>query len=992
MIPRECRRLAEVDFPIAAVSAAAVLKEKRFPVPRGLPSTMHHWWARRPLASSRALLMALLLPDPCDEHCPEDFRQAVRRLLIDVPQPAPWHYTTKEEETPNEGLRRVLLGFIADFADWNNASDPGFLRAGRALVRAAHGDEAPLVVDPFAGGGSIPLEALRVGCDSFASDLNPVACLLLRAILEDIPRSEHGVAEAARRAGDAIRDKLAGELESLYPLDTDGARPVAYLWARTVRCEAPDCGAEIPLLRSLWLSRKRGKWRALNPVVDRAAEGPPRIDFRIVTPGAVTEVAPGTVSRARATCLACPTVLPPDRVRAQLAAHRGGGDVEFDEDGQRKGGARLTAVAVVRAGTKGRHFRLPTMPDYAAVRQAHLRYSSIDTEWSSDRRGSVSPFPDEPLPPIGTLGFRVQRYGMRRWGDLFTRRQKVALNALASEIAAHWRRGAKEASVLAIALNKVADFNCCGATWRSSNEDIGHLFGRQAVPLVWDFAETNPTGSAYVGFERAVRHASQVVGHIETTVHRQGAVQQADAAAHPLPDSSAAVWFTDPPYYDAVPYADLSDFFLVWLRRSLPDHPLLRDPFDADNRLSPKTTEIVQDVTKAVGKHVKDAEWFEERMAMAFSEGCRVLRGEGIGSVVFAHKTTEGWEALLSGMIRGGWTITASWPIATEMRTRLRAMDSAALATSVHLVCRPRPDDAGVGDWEEIRRQLPVRVSDWMKHLQGEGIRGADLVFACIGPALEIFSRYRAVETVDGTEIKLRKYLERVWDTVGQAALQRVLGDAGSRGDLEEDARLTALFLWTMQSSESDGVSAPSGGEERGEGSARTVSGPFSLPFDVVRRFAQPMGIALEKFADSIIEMEKGVVRLLPVEKRAKDIFGAGAADASEPWGEGQQASEQMALDMDWHRKSDAADYRRNAPVLGPDARIRSAKATTLDRVHAAMLLQSGGRSQALRTHLTEETARGPEFLHLANALSALYPRGSEEKRLLDAMLLAVPR
>lgn len=990
MIPRECRRLAEVDFPIAAVSAAAVLKEKRFPVPRGLPSTMHHWWARRPLASSRAMLMALLLPDPCDEHCPDDFRVAARRLLLDVPQPAPWHYTTKEGETPNEGLRRVLLGFIADFADWDNASDPEFLRAGRALVRAAHGDDASLVVDPFAGGGSIPLEALRLGCDAFASDLNPVACLLLRAMLEDIPCSQQGLAEEVRRAGGAIRAKLADELKSLYPADADGGRPVAYLWARTVRCEAPECGAEIPLLRSFWLSRKRGKWRALKPVVHRGPKGTPRIDFRIITPGAVDEVSPGTVSRARATCLACRTVLPPDRVRAQLAARRGGGDVVFDEDGHRTGGAMLTAVAVTRAGTKGRHFRLPTDADYAAVRQAHLRYSTIEAEWSSDPSGRVSPFPDEPLPPIGTLGFRVQRYGCIEWGDLFTRRQKVVLNALASEIAGHWRKGEKEASVLAIALNKVADFNCCSATWRSSNEDIGHLFGRQAVPLVWDFAETNPMESAYVGYERAVRHVSQVVGHIETTVHRRGAVQQADSAAYPLPDLSAAIWFTDPPYYDAVPYADLSDFFLVWLRRSLPGHPLLRDPFDADNRLSPKASEIVQDVTKAVGEEVKDAEWFEGRMATAFSEGRRVLQERGIGSVVFAHKTTDGWEALLSGMIRGGWTITASWPIGTEMRTRLRAMDSAALATSVHLVCRPRPEDAGVGDWEDIRRQLPTRVSDWMKHLQGEGIRGADLVFACIGPALEIFSRYRAVETVDGAEIKLREYLERVWDTVGQAALQRVLGDAGGTGaDLEEDARLTALFLWTMQSSESEGSGAAENGAD---GSRRTAPGPYSLPFDVVRRFAQPMGIDLDAWTGRTIETEKGVVRLLPVARRSEQIFGGAAAEASEPWGDGEQVSEQLALDMDWHRKTEAADYRRNAPVLGPDARIRSEKATTLDRVHAAMLLQSGGRSQALRTLLTEETARGPEFLRLANALSALYPRGSEEKRLLDAMLLAVPR
>ena len=212
------------------------------------------------------------------------------------------------------------------------------------------------------------------------------------------------------------------------------------------------------------------------------------------------------------------------------------------------------------------------------------------------------------------------------------------------------------------------------------------------------------------------------------------------------------------PYYDAIPYSDLSDFFLVWLKRTLPPHLLTPDPFDPGNPLSPKTAEAVQDETKRVDGRSKDRAW------RAFAEGRRVLHEDGVGSVVFAHKTTEGWEALLSGMIRGGWTITGSWPIATEMGSRLRARDSAALATSVHLVCRRRPENALVGDWADVLRELPVRVASWMERLQGEGIRGADLVFACIGPALEIFSRYRGVEAPDGRTVGLAEYLEKVWE------------------------------------------------------------------------------------------------------------------------------------------------------------------------------------------------------------------------------------
>ena len=490
---------------------------------------------------------------------------------------------------------------------------------------------------------------------------------------------------------------------------------------------------------------------------------------------------------------------------------------------------------------------------------------------------------------------------------------------------------------------------------------------------------------------------------------RTGLVQQNDATSHTLPDQAAGLWFTDPPYYDAVPYADLSDFFYVWLKRGLPDHPLLRDPFDPDNPLSPKTAEAVQDETKQDAGKPKNREWFEETMAKAFAEGRRVLSEEGVGSVVFAHKTTEGWEALLSGIIRGGWTITGSWPIATERASRLRARDSAALATSVHLICRPRPEDALIGDWADVLRELPIRVADWIERLQAEGIRGADLVFACIGPALEIFSRYRAVETAEGNIIGLPDYLEKVWEVVGRAALQQVLGTAeaqarnGLSGALEEDARLTALFLWTLQSTtpvaENQSPAPANAGEQDDEADeeavAKAAATGFALPFDVVRRFAQPMGIDLDTWTDRIIGQEKGVVRLLPVAERAKKLFGEDGAVAAANYIESDpHASLQQTL---------FPDLQDGAPTLVREPRPRYGESsddhlaatlgdTTLDRVHTAMLLQSSGHANALRTLIDAEQDRGPDFLRLANALSALYPQGCNEKRLLDAMLLAVPR
>ena len=988
MIPKECKRLAEVDFPIAEVSRHAA-REKS--IRHGHPSTLHLWWARRPLASSRAVLMALLLPDPCDPYCPEEFKAGAREILLAMRErPSRWDSMV----TTEEGLRQALLRFIADFANWDNSAKAEYLETGRGLVAAAHPEQTPLVVDPFAGGGSIPLEALRLGCDTFASDLNPVACLILKVMLEDIPRHGPGLADELRKAGAEIKAQAEKELADLYPKDPDGSTPIAYLWARTVRCEAPNCGAEIPLLRSMWLCRKpRRKW-ALQPHVVRDVGVPPRVEFGIFEPKADREVADGTVSRARATCLGCRTVLPPERVRAQLAAQRGGADTVFDDDGNRTGGAVMTAVVTLKEGQQGRYYRLPTDSDYAAVRLAQEKVEDILDEWEGEGRQGICPVPDEPLPPIGTLGFRVQRYGMLQWGDLFTARQKSSLVEL-QRLTASSRTNRE---LLSLALSRASNAGCSLCRWHTSGEKHEGVFARQALPIVWDFSEGNPFSESTGNYGGAVDWVADVVG--SWLGSNSGQVQQSTAVDHPLPSSSADTWFTDPPYYDAVPYADLSDFFLVWLRRTLPNHPLLRNPFEPDNALSPKTPEAVQDETKVSDGHPKDREWFEKTMARAFAEGRRVLNEDGIGSVVFAHKTTEGWEALLAGMIRGGWTITGSWPIATEMGSRLRARDSAALATSIHLICRPRPEDAPIGEWADVLRELPDQVGDWMQRLEGEGVRGADLVFACIGPALEIFSRYRRVETPEGHEVTLPEYLERVWEVVGREALKQVLGTAeaqarnGAAGALEEDARLTALFLWTLQStSDTAGNGTENETHEDDEAPQARASG-FSLPFDVARRFAQPLGIHLDEWESRIISTEKGVVKLRPVTERAKELFGESGADAMADQIEtAATASAQLSLFPETAPTVRGRSRSRGNMTLASGNELETQReATTLDRVHAAMLLQASGRTEALRNLLRAEQERGPEFLRLANSLSALYPRGCEEKRLLDGMLLAVPR
>jgi len=1003
MIPKECKRLAEVDFPIAVVSKQAV-REKS--IRHGHPSTLHLWWARRPLAACRAMLLGLLLPDPCDRHCPEDFKQKARALLPSV----------QDKVGPkDEDLRHALLRFIGRFSNWDFSADPTYLEVGRGLVKAAHPDETPLVVDPFAGGGSIPLEALRLGCETFASDLNPVACLILKVLLVDIPRHGPELAQELRRAGAEVKEAAEKELGEFYPPDPDGSRPIAYLWARTVRCETPNCGAEIPLMRSFWLCKKANRRRALRYKVVGSRNGTQRVEFEVFEPTSESEVTHGTVTRAKATCLCCGTVLPPERVRAQLAAHRGGADVVFDDKGQRISGARLLAVVRLQDEERGRQYRLPTNADYQAVWKAmrELKKRTIGSQTNG-----VSLVPDEPLPPIGTLGFRVQRYGMLQWGDLFTARQKLSLVLLAHSMASRQSTETLR-HLLALTFSHVIDRNTSLCRWRAETymETVEGIYARQALPVVWDYAEAVGLSESTGSFLHALGVVSLSVEAACATFDSIGQTQLADACLSPLPDHSGSIWFTDPPYYDAVPYADLSDFFFVWLKRTLPEHPLLRDPFDPENPLTPKTREIVQDETKQSNGRPKDREFFERSMAQAFAKGRRILKEDGVGCVVFAHKTTEGWEALLTGMIKAGWVITGSWPIATEMGSRLRARDSAALATSVHLVCRPRPENAPIGDWGEVLLKLPRRVGDWMERLQGEGIRGADLVFACIGPALEIFSRYAKVETADGREVLLAEYLEKVWEVVGRTALEHVLGTAEAKarntaaGALEEDARLTALFLWTLQSTNPSTELRTGGGEEtvssadseevesdedEEEAAPKAKKRGFTLIYDVARRFAQPLGIHLDAWKGRIIEIEKGVVRLLPVSERAGQLFGKEGTCAVADRIEREPARQiQLTLFSDPavapEVKARGRGKKRGTADLTDEAMRTPREATTLDRVHAAMLLQASGRANALRALLKAEQERGPDFLRLANALSALYPKGSEEKRLLDAMLLAVP-
>jgi adenine-specific DNA methylase len=1088
------KRLIEVDLPIRRISAHA-RREKS--IRHGHISTLHIWWARRPLAACRAVICASLWPDPADELCPQAFREAAERELRAFAQAAistrevadvcgakswkrygelaktdrPMDLKTLPPRTSNgarkdspptdlERLRGLLLDFIADFAAWEASTNPVFLKTARNLTRAAH--EAlggapgtrPLVVDPFAGGGSIPLEALRVGADAFASDLNPVAVLLNKVVLEYIPKYGQRLADEVRKWGQWVKEQAEKELAQFYPKDPPtkdnphGATPIAYLWARTILSEGPTqhidkAGnivvpptgddqpfdatplppVEVPLLRSLWLAKKAGRRRGLRWVRDKAGRVQTEtvdvtyvIDgqrvvkrvrrplLEIFEPKNEREVEAGTVARGSATCPVTGYTTKVDSVRAQLKQRRGGA-----------ADARLFAVVTTRDHEQGRFYRLPTKVDQAAFDAAAAELERREREDGTERSAAgraagrrsaaasatgsgnhLSLVPDEVISLNELRRISVPIYGMERWGDLFSPRQALALTTLArltreagEQMASADNPVLAEAvqTCLGLLLGRQANASASLSRVDITRETVQGLYARQAIGMVWDFVEVNPFSGFSGGWDGALTWVAGVCDSNAPLAGIVGHIEQAFATNHPLPDDAAAAFVTDPPYYDAVPYAYLSDFFYVWLRRTLADvHPSLFREAGV-----PKDAEIVVDRPHQLSQSTKDIAFYERELTKAFAEGRRITRPDGVGTIVFASKTTASWEAILKAVIDAGWVITGSWPIDTEMETRVAAQGQARLASSVHIVCRPRENPDGslrtaeVGDWREVLAELPKRIHEWMPRLAREGMVGADAIFACLGPALEVFSRYDRVEKASGEQVSLREYLEQVWAAVSQEALRMVFEGADATG-FEEDARLTAMWLWTLQTNSEGGRQKAEGEDEEEEaeedesgGRKKKPNGGYALEFDAARKIAQGLGAHLENLT-SVVEVKGDTARLLAVSERTAHLFGRARGDA--PAAGRRKKAKQMKLSFAEEverAEAEAGWGEKGAPKVGQ---------TTLDRVHQAMILFARERSEALRRFLVEEgVGRDGKFWTLAQALSALYPAGSVERRWVDGVL-----
>jgi len=580
----------------------------------------------------------------------------------------------------------------------------------------------------------------------------------------------------------------------------------------------------------------------------------------------------------------------------------------------------------------------------------------------------------------------VTRYGYADYASLYSNAQLRIIDVLQTAVAAATAPISDPVerllmrNLLLLAVDRQSTFLNDFCRWAPKGEHPVPPFGKNGFPMIWDYVVANPFAAAAGSWSGGIDWIARVIEHVVGMQCHSGSVRLGPAQVAFLPDASVDSMVTDPPYYDSYPYADLSDYFFPLLRAGFMKCGESVSGFSGES--SPKDDELVVQPTRLVAGSPKDDIFYQKGMAEAFRVQRQSMKPLAVGVVVFANKTTAGWEALLQAIISAEWVVTASWPIQTEREARSRG--EARLQSSIHLVCRPR-SNREVGNWRDVLRELPLRIRDWLPRLAAEGVVGADAIFACLGPALEIFSRYERVEKVSGEVVPLREYLENVWAAVSREALAMIFHDPETSG-LGEDARLTAMWLWTLAAPGGDDVASDDGDDadtsdddDDGAPTKKTKSAAgFTLEYDAARKIAQGLGCKLETLPH-LVEVKGDKARLLAVAERARHIFG-------------KDAQNQIAAPKSARKKqlglqfSDPQEEIANAGW--GDLQAPAAGITTLDRIHQAMLLFAAGRSEGLKRFLVDDGAgQEQQFWKLAQAMSALYPSGTDEKRWVDGVL-----
>lgn len=764
------RKLIEVALPLEAINRESA-REKS--IRHGHPSTLHLWWARRPLAACRAVLFS---------------------SLVDDPSAHPDRFPTEADQ---EVERQRLFTLIEKLVPWEATADPKILRAAQDEIAASCPDGPPPVLDPFSGGGSIPLEAQRLGLDVRASDLNPVAVLIAKALVELPPKfagrppvhpeaelrsdagwtGARGLAEDVRRYGAWMREEARARIGHLYPDATlpDGTKApvIAWLWARTVTCPNPACGAKMPLVSTYKLGTKKGKERWLAPHVDEAAKV---VTFRVSTTEPVAEaVKDARGSRFR--CLVCGEMTADGHARTEGQADRMGQQL----------------LAVVADAGRSRAYLDPTNADSALA--ATVAPEDVPSE----------------LMPTNPRWFSPPAYGLDRYGDLFTPRQLVALTTMTGLVAEARDLVAADggdrqyadalATYLALVVSRMTDYSSTITTWASNPqmEIVRSTFARQALPMTWDFAESNPLGKTSGSIAILTEAVAKTLDRLPASGGSM--VQQLDATTTVRPSHDVLVC-TDPPYYDNIGYADLSDYFYVWLRRALKD--IYPDLFST--LLTPKREELVATPYRHGGRRAAEV-FFEEGLFGTFARMREAQHPDYPLALFYAFKQAEtaadgavastGWDTMLTALLDAGFTITGTWPVRTERSGRSIAIGTAALASSIVLVCRPRPEDAPLATRRELVGALRGELPKALRTLQQGNIAPVDLAQAAIGPGMAVFSRYTKVIEADGSAMSVRTALGLI-----NQALDEILAE--QEGDFDADTRFAIIWFEQYGMDEAD--------------------------------------------------------------------------------------------------------------------------------------------------------------------------------------------
>ena len=816
------KKLIEVALPLDAINKASA-REKS--IRHGHPSTLHLWWARRPLAAARAVIFAQMVDDP-SAH-PERFPTA--------------------EAQEKERLR--LFGIIEDLVKWENTTNEAVLNQARDEIRKSwratcadnkdhprvaelfNPDKLPAFHDPFAGGGSLPLEAQRLGLEAYASDLNPVAVLINKAMIEIPPkfagrppvnpdarkgqgrfdetwRGAKGLAEDVRYYGKWMRDEAEKRIGHLYPkveitkemaVERPDLEPyvsqkltvIAWLWARTVKSPNPVFAhVDVPLASTFMLSTKTGKEAYVEPVIE---DGGYRFKVKVGKPKDLAAAKRGTkLSRgANFQCLMSGTPMAGDYIKAEGKAGRMG--------------ARL--MAIVAEGDRERVYLAP-IPEHEATA------CKVKPLWKPEVTISGS-----------TQYLGVKPYGMEQFSQLFTDRQIVALSTfcdLVQEVRKRAKCDALAAGVsddgkelatdgagagaygdavgvyLSFALSKLLDRCCALVTWFPERDSTYHAFGRQALPMTWDFAETNTLNTGTGSYLNAVVWEAKVVEAFNAGINAFAS----QSVAQNQSESDGKVVSTDPPYYDNVPYADLSDFFYVWLRRSL--QPVFPDLLAT--LAVPKAEELVAFAYRHGGKDGAET-FFLNGMTQAMRRLAEQTHPTFPVTIYYAFKQAEsdvaegiastGWETFLDAVIRAGLAVSGTWPIRTELGNRLRNLGSNALASSIILVCRPRASEMHTATRRELVATLKVELPQALAHLQGGNIAPVDLAQAAIGPGMAVYTRFTRVLDAEGKAFSVREALSLINQTLDEAL-------AMQEGDFDADSRWALTWFEQQGFAEGD--------------------------------------------------------------------------------------------------------------------------------------------------------------------------------------------